>query len=147
MQDGNHSRSFVVKKICLVLQNLHIVFRDEASFPVQLALQPARLSGMGHCRGTAQEHADGGHHASTSLCARSDRMNSFNVEREARACLDSLSFHKQFDTSVKVQTLFLMLCFLKSPPRILDLSQKKFWESTLKNVNTFCQQEYVNLQN
>lgn len=56
-------------------QNLHIVFRDEASFPVQLALQPARLSGMGHCRVTAQERADGGHHASTSPCARSDRVS------------------------------------------------------------------------
>lgn len=50
------------KPFSLVLQNLHVVFGDEASFPVQLALQPARLSRMGHCRGTAKE--DGGRYTS-----------------------------------------------------------------------------------
>lgn len=42
--------------------------------------------------------------------------------------------------------IILFWAFLKSPPRILDSSQK-FGESTVKNAHTFCQQEYVNLQN
>lgn len=34
----------------LVLQHLHIVFRDEAPLSVQLPLQPARLSRLDHCK-------------------------------------------------------------------------------------------------
>lgn len=61
---------------------------------------------------------------STSLCARSDCMNLFNMEQEAQACLDSLSFHKQFDTSVKVQVFFFRLCLLKTLPGFLTRHKK-----------------------
>ena len=40
----------VHKYFYLVLQHLHIVFRDEAPLSLQLPLQPARLSWLSHCR-------------------------------------------------------------------------------------------------
>lgn len=74
----------------------------------------------------------------TTVCARSDCMNSFHVERDARACLDSPSFHKQFDTSVRGAEGFYAASSKKSSQDSW-LVTKKFWESMLKKVNTFCQ--------
>lgn len=74
LQDGSYKNK---KNFSLGLQNLHVVFRDEASFPVQLALQPARLSRVGHCRGTAKTQKDGGRYTSIPACGQADGRNAF----------------------------------------------------------------------
>lgn len=73
------------------LQHLHVVFRDEAPLSLQLALQPAGLPRLGHCRrghsvtGGGEGWGGGGGY-STGRVRGTDRGHRTQPSGECAAC-------------------------------------------------------------